>query len=54
MDTTQIFISMLSGTAQKSSQTERFLDLMENCSRNHGFTVPIEFQPDHPVEEVGR
>ena len=53
-DTSRPFLDALAQSQTHNSQVRRFLELSDRYARAHFLMPPIEFNADHPVEEVGR
>ena len=53
-DTSRPFLDALAQSQTHNSQVRRFLEMSDRYARAHLLMPPVEFNPDHPVEEVGR
>lgn len=53
-DITRPFLQALAEGRCHDMTVKSFLSLADKYSKQHHISLPIEFPPDHPVEEVGR
>lgn len=53
-DVSRPFLLALAEGRCQDSTVKTFLTVTERYSKQHHISLPIDFPPDHPVEEVGR
>lgn len=53
-DVSRPFLQALAEGRCQDTAVKTFLSMADRYSKQHHISLPIEFPPDHPVEEVGR
>lgn len=53
-DAARPFLHALAESRVQDPSVKTFLDYVDRYCRSHYLMSPIEFPPDHPVEEVSR
>ena len=53
-DVSRPFLQALAEGRCQDNAVKTFLYMADKYSKQHHITLPIDFPPDHPVEEVGR
>ena len=53
-DVARPFLQALAESRVQDTQVKSFLSYVDRYCKTHYLVSPIEFPPDHPVEEVGR